>query len=158
MGKKQKPKDILKVGQEIGVSVKELDKENKRIKLTFDEKGLDPWSNIQEKYKISDIVEVEVLNFAPFGAFVKVDKGVEGLIHISQICQRRITKPEEALQIGQKISAKIISIDAQNKKMELSIREIEETGENSETAMVETSEKSLDVQGEKSVTVAENND
>ena len=64
---------------------------------------------------------------APFGAFVKVDNGIEGLIHISQICQKRITKPEEVLQVGEKINAKIINLDAQNKKMELSIREIEGT-------------------------------
>lgn len=123
----KKPKDILKVGQEIGVSIKELDKENKRIKLVYEKKGPNPWSKVEEKYKVSDIVTVEVLNLAPFGAFVKVDNGIEGLIHISQICQKRITKPEEVLQVGEKINAKIINLDAQNKKMELSIREIEGT-------------------------------
>lgn len=153
----KKPKDILKVGQEIGVSVKELDKENKRIKLVYDKKGPNPWSSVEGKYKVSDIVTVEVLNFAPFGAFVKVDNGVEGLIHISQICQKRITKPEEVLQVGQKVNAKIISLDAQNKKMELSIREIEgtsddtEVAENGENAMVEASESALNIQGEKAI-------
>ena len=147
----KKPKDILNVGQEIKVSVKELDKENKRIKLVYDKKGPDPWSKIEENYKVADVVTVKISNFAPFGAFAKIDKGVEGLIHISQICEKRISKPEEVLKIGQKVNAKIISIDPENRKIELSIRELEGTSNeineeaNQETAMVEAEEKSLDV-------------
>lgn len=147
----KKPKDILNVGQEIKVSVKELDKENKRIKLVYDKKGPDPWSKIEENYNVGDVVTVKISNFAPFGAFAKIDKGVEGLIHISQICEKRISKPEEVLKIGQKVNAKIISIDPENRKIELSIRELEGTSNeineeaNQETAMVEAEEKSLDV-------------
>ena len=63
----------------------------------------------------------------PFGAFVKIDKGVEGLVHISQISEKRIAKPEEVLKVGQKVNAKIINIDLENKKIELSIRELEGT-------------------------------
>lgn len=123
----KKPKDILKVGQEIKVKIKEVDKENKRIKLIYDKKGPDPWEKIDEKYKVSDVVTVKILNFVPFGAFVRIEKGVEGLVHISQICEKRISKPEEVLKIGQKVNAKIISIDKENKKIELSIRELEGT-------------------------------
>lgn len=123
----KKPKDILKVGQEVKVKIKELDKENKRIKLVYDKKGPDPWTKVADKYQVGDVVTVKITNMAPFGAFAKVDKGIEGLIHISQICERRINKPEEALELGQKVNAKIISLDAENKKMELSIRELEGT-------------------------------
>lgn len=153
----KKPKDILKVGQEIKVSVKDLDKENKRIKLVYDKKGPDPWSKVEEKYKVADVVTVKISNLAPFGAFAKIDKGIEGLIHISQICEKRITKPEEVLKIGQKVNAKIISIDVDNKKIELSIRELEGTSDeleaekNEETAVVPAEEKSLDVQEEKAI-------
>lgn len=153
----KKPKDILKVGQEIKVSVKDLDKENKRIKLVYDKKGPDPWSKVEEKYKVADVVTVKISNLAPFGAFAKIDKGIEGLIHISQICEKRITKPEEVLKIGQKVNAKIISIDVDNKKIELSIRELEGTSDeleaekNGETAVVAAEEKSLDVQEEKAI-------
>ncbi|MBQ3409231.1 MAG: S1 RNA-binding domain-containing protein [Clostridia bacterium] len=153
----KKPKDILKVGQEIKVSIKELDKENKRIKLVYDKKGPDPWSKVKENYKLSDVVTVKISNFAPFGAFAKIDKGIEGLIHISQICQKRITKPEDVLTIGQKVNAKIIGIDAQNKKIELSIRELEgtsdelKTEDEAETGIVAVKEKSLNVQGEKAL-------
>ena len=153
----KKPKDILKVGQEIKVSVKDLDKENKRIKLVYDKKGPDPWSKVEEKYKVADVVTVKISNLTPFGAFAKIDKGIEGLIHISQICEKRITKPEEVLKIGQKVNAKIISIDVDNKKIELSIRELEGTSDeleaekNEETAVVPAEEKSLDVQEEKAI-------
>ena len=153
----KKPKDILKVGQEIKVSVKELDKENKRIKLVYDKKGPDPWSKVEEKYKVADVVTVKISNLAPFGAFAKIDKGIEGLIHISQICEKRITKPEEVLKIGQKVNAKIISIDAENKKIELSIRELEgtsdelETEESDETAIVPAEEKALETKGKTAV-------
>ena len=153
----KKPKDILKVGQEIKVSVKELDKENRRIKLVYDKKGPDPWSKVEEKYKVADVVTVKISNLAPFGAFAKIDKGIEGLIHISQICEKRITKPEEVLKIGQKVNAKIISIDAENKKIELSIRELEGTSdeleaeESEETAIVPAEEKALETKDETAV-------
>lgn len=142
----KKPKDILEVGQEIKVKVKEVDKENKRLKLIYDKKGPDPWEKVEEKYKVSDVISVKVLHFVPFGAFVKIEKGIEGLIHISQICERRIAKPEDVLKIGQKVNAKIISIDKENKKIELSIREIEGTSQ--DTDLMVNEEKSVAVQDE----------
>lgn len=160
----KKPKDILTVGQEIKVKIKELDKENKRIKLVYDKKGPDPWSKVEEKYKVADVVTVKISNLAPFGAFAKIEKGIEGLIHISQICEKRITKPDEVLTIGQKVNAKIISIDAQNKKIELSIRELEGTSdeleaeESEETAVVPAEEKALETKGETAVVEGQNNE
>ena len=123
----KKPSDILKVGQEIKVKVQEFDKENKRLKLEYDKKGINPWDKFAEKYNVNDIVTVKVSNLMPFGAFVTIDKGVEGLVHISQISEKRINKPEDVLKIGQKVNAKIINIDLENKKVELSIKELEGT-------------------------------
>ena len=123
----KKPEDIVKVGQEIKVKVQEFDKENKRLKLEYDKKGANPWEKFAEKYNVNDIVTVKVVNLMPFGAFVKVDKGIEGLVHISQISEKRIAKPDEILKVGQKVNAKIINIDVENKKVELSIRELEGT-------------------------------
>ena len=123
----KKPSDILQVGQEIKVKVQDFDKENKRLKLEYDKKGANPWDVFAEKYKVNDIVTVKVSNLMPFGAFVKIDKGIEGLVHISQISEKRITKPDEVLSVGQKVNAKIINIDLENKKVELSIRELEGT-------------------------------
>jgi len=128
-GRNQNPKDILQVGQEIDVKVKELDKENKRFKLSYEKKGPNPWNKVEEKYNIGDIVKVKISKLMPFGAFAELEKGIEGLIHISQICERKIAKPEEELQVGQKVNAKIINIDFENKKIELSIRELEGTSQ-----------------------------
>lgn len=123
----KKPEDIVKQGQEIKVKVLDFDRENKRLKLEYDKKGANPWDKFAEKYNVNDIVTVKVANLMPFGAFVKIDKGIEGLVHISQISEKRIAKPEEVLKVGQKVNAKIINIDLENKKIELSIKELEGT-------------------------------
>ena len=128
-GRNQNPKDILQVGQIIDVKIKELDKENRRFKLSYEKKGPNPWNKVKEKYNVGDVVKVKISKIMPFGAFAELEKGIEGLIHISQICERKITKPEEELQVGQKVNAKIINIDLENKKIELSIRELEGTSQ-----------------------------
>lgn len=128
-GRNQNPRDILQVGQSIEVRVKELDKENKRFKLSYEKKGPNPWNKVEEKYHVGDVIKVKISKLMPFGAFAELEKGIEGLIHISQICERKITKPEEELKEGQKVNAKIINIDLENKKLELSIREIEGTSQ-----------------------------
>ena len=128
-GRNQNPRDILQVGQSIEVRVKELDKENKRFKLSYEKKGPNPWNKVEEKYHVGDVIKVKISKLMPFGAFAELEKGIEGLIHISQICERKITKPEEELKEGQRVNAKIINIDLENKKLELSIREIEGTSQ-----------------------------
>ena len=128
-GRNQNPRDILQVGQSIEVRVKELDKENKRFKLSYEKKGPNPWNKVEEKYHVGDVIKVKISKLMPFGAFAELEKGIEGLIHISQICERKIAKPEEELKEGQKVNAKIINIDLENKKLELSIREIEGTSQ-----------------------------
>ena len=126
-GRNQNPKDILQVGQEIDVKIKELDKENKRFKLSYEKKGPNPWNKIDEKYHIGDIVTVKVVKIMPFGAFVQLEKGIEGLVHISQICEKKIARPDDVLKVGDKVNAKIIELDKETRKIELSIRELEGT-------------------------------
>ena len=128
-GRNQNPRDILQVGQSIEVREKELDKENKRFKLSYEKKGPNPWNKVEEKYHVGDVIKVKISKLMPFGAFAELEKGIEGLIHISQICERKIAKPEEELKEGQRVNAKIINIDLENKKLELSIREIEGTSQ-----------------------------
>lgn len=123
----ENPRNILQVGETIDVTVKELDKENKRFKLSYDKKGPSPWTKVEEKYHVGDVVKVKVSKLMPFGAFVELEKGIEGLVHISQICERKISKPEEELQVGKKVNAKIIDIDTEHQKLELSIRDLEGT-------------------------------
>ena len=150
----KKPADILKVGQEIKVKVLEFDKENKRLKLEYDKKGANPWDKFAEKYNVNDIVTVKVANLMPFGAFVKIDKGIEGLVHISQISEKRITRPEEVLKVGQKVNAKIINIDLENKKIELSIRELEGT---SNEMIEETEQETVEEPAKEESTAEESN-
>ena len=121
-----KAADLLKQGQEIEVTVKEIDTENKRLKLGYD-KGPNPLDTLIEKYNINDIVKVKVSKFMPFGVFVELEPGIEGLVHISEIAEKNITKPEDELKIGQHVNAKIIDIDKEKKKIGLSIRELEGT-------------------------------
>lgn len=128
-GRNQNPRDILQVEQNIEVRVKELDKENKRFKLSYEKKGPDPWNKVEDKYHVGDVVKVKISKLMPFGAFAELEKGIEGLVHISQICERKITKPEEELSVGKKVNTKVIDIDLENKKIELSIRELEGTSQ-----------------------------
>lgn len=121
--------DFLKVGQDINVAIKEIDSENKKIQLSYPEKEPNPWDTITEKYNLNDVVNVTVKKIMPFGAFVELEEGIEGLVHISQISEKRIAKPDDILELGQKVDAKIIEVDLEKRKMELSIREIEGTGD-----------------------------
>lgn len=124
-----KPDEILKQGQEIEVQVIDVDKENRRVKFSYGNKGPNPWNNIEEKYKINDVVKVKVSKIMNFGAFVELEPGIEGLVHISQIAERKIAKPEEELKIGKHVNAKIIEMDQEKQRIELSIRELEGTSE-----------------------------
>ena len=122
-----KPDEILKQGQKIKVTIIELDKENKRIKLAYGDKGPNPWSKAETKYHISDIINVKVVKMMPFGVLVELETGIEGLVHISQIVERKITKPEEELKLNQHVNAKIIDMNLEEQRIELSIRELEGT-------------------------------
>lgn len=126
-GKNANPNDILKVGESIKVTVKSVDKENKRLLLSYGDKGPNPWEEAKGKYNVNDIVKVKAVKLMPFGAFVELEKGIEGLVHISQICEKRIAKPEEELKVGQHVNAKILDIDYESQKLELSIKELEGT-------------------------------
>ena len=122
-----KPEEILKQGQVIKVTIKELDKENRRIKLSYLDKGPNPWNVVSDKYHIGDIVKVKVVKLMPFGAFVELETGIEGLVHISQISEKKITKPDEELKENMHVNAKIIDMNIEEQRIELSIRELEGT-------------------------------
>ena len=126
-GRNQNPADILSVGQEIDVKIKNADRENKRLQLIYGKKGPNPWEKAEEKYHVGDVVTVKVVKLMNFGAFVQLEKGIEGLVHISQICERKIAKPEDELKLSQKVNAKIIEFDKENQRIELSIRDLEGT-------------------------------
>ena len=126
--KNEKIEDKFQVGDEIEVKIKDFNKEERRISLEYPLKGENPWFALANKYKINDIVTCKVVKFAPFGAFVEIEKGLEGLVHNSEITGlRRVVKPEDELKLGQMVNAKIINIDKEKLKIGLSIKEIEGT-------------------------------
>jgi len=124
-GRVEKPEDVLKIGSEITVSVISIDKENKKLSLSLKKLLPDPWLNIKDKYPIGSIVLGKVVRFAQFGAFVELEPGVDGLIHVSHISTKRVEKPEDELTIGQMVKAKILQVQDDEKKISLSIREVE---------------------------------
>ena len=122
-----KPNEILEQGQKIKVTIIELDKENKRIKLGYGDKGPNPWNKVETKYHIGDIVKVKVVKMMPFGVFVELEPGIEGLVHISQIAEKKIAKPDEILKLNEHVNAKIIDMNIEQQRIELSIKELEGT-------------------------------
>jgi len=118
-------KDVLKEGQIIDVKIIDLDKENKKLSLSMKELMPKPWENVKEKYPEDSIVLGKVVRLNDFGAFVELEPGVDGLVHISKISHERINHPKEALTIGEEIKAKILSVDEENKRIALSIKDAE---------------------------------
>ena len=126
--KNEKLENIFNINDKIEVKIKSFSKEDKKISLEYPLKGENPWFALAGKYKVSDIVTCKIAKFASFGAFLEIEKGLEGLVHNSEITSlKRVVKPEDELQLGQMINAKIIDIDKEKLKIGLSIKEIEGT-------------------------------
>ena len=117
-----KPEDVVKVGDEIDVFVIALDPEKRKISLGYKTEATNPWTLFNNQFKVGDVAKVKIVKLMTFGAFAEIIPGVDGLIHISQIADRRIGKPEDVLSEGQEVDAKIIDIDQEHKRISLSIR------------------------------------
>ncbi len=137
------PSDVVSVGDELTVYIKEFDKENNRISLGYKTEESNPWKIFNDTYKVDDVAKVKIVNMMPFGAFAQIVPGVDGLIHISQIANKKIAKPEDVLKVGEEVDAKIIEIDDENKKVSLSIRALlpEEANEEAVEEVVEATEE-----------------
>jgi len=116
------PSEVLKVGDEVEVYIKSLDPEKKKISLGYRKAEDNPWEVLRAKYPVGSVVEAAVVSFTSFGAFARVLPGVDGLIHISQIANRRVEKPQEELSIGQEVQVKIVGIDFEKRRVSLSVR------------------------------------
>ncbi|MHB1153847.1 MAG: bifunctional 4-hydroxy-3-methylbut-2-enyl diphosphate reductase/30S ribosomal protein S1 [Eubacteriales bacterium] len=116
------PSEVVSVGDKITVYVKSFDPEARRISLGYKTDETNPWAMFTSKYQIGDVAPVKIVSMMPFGAFAEVVPGADGLIHISQIADKKINKPADILEIGQVVDAKIIDIDMENRKISLSIR------------------------------------
>ena len=118
------PSDVLKTGDKVQVTVLSFDRERKRISLGMRREEDNPWYKAEEKYKVGDVVKGTVVRLVPFGAFVELEKGLDGLVHISQISSVRIAKPGDVLKTGQEVEAKIVEFNKEAKKISLSIKEV----------------------------------
>lgn len=125
-GRIKSPSDVLSVGQVVDVYVLSVDKENKKIALGYRKAEDNPWFEIEKKHQVDEVLEVKVKRVVPFGIFVELETGLEGLVHISNITNKRIGTPNEVVKVGQYVNAKITSIDVENKKIELSMKALEE--------------------------------
>ena len=116
------PAEVVKVGDEIDVYVISFDPEKHKISLGYKTAEMNPWNQFMTNYNVGDVVDAKVVKLMTFGAFAEILPGVDGLIHISQIADRRIGKPEDVLSEGQDVQVKITDVDAENKRISLSIR------------------------------------
>lgn len=119
-----KAADVAGEGDEVQVLVKKIDKEAKRVALSIKATQEDPWVAEASQLQIGDQMDVEVVRFLPFGAIVKINDKLEGLVHISEIARERIEKPADALEIGQVVKAEVIKLDLDSKKIGMSISKI----------------------------------
>lgn len=119
------PADVLTEDEEIKVMILGIDKEKERISLGLKQTLADPWDSIEERYNVGNKVKGVVTRVVDFGAFVKLEDGVEGLVHISQLSHRHVAKTEEVVNPGDEVEVKIISLDPEGRRIGLSIRELE---------------------------------
>ncbi|KYH29101.1 MULTISPECIES: 30S ribosomal protein S1 [Clostridium] len=119
------PSEVVKEGDKVEVYVIDFDKEKGRISLGLKDVEGDPWNNAAFKYKVNDILEGTVVRLLDFGAFVEIEPGIEGLVHVTEITDENIAKPSQVLKIGDKVKVKILEINPEEKKMALSIKEAE---------------------------------
>jgi len=117
-------KDLLEVGQEVEVYVMNVDRERKRIGLSLKRLKPDPWTLVEQKYQVNEIVTGTVTNITKFGAFARLEEGIEGLIHVSELADYNVNKPDEVVQEGQTYHLRILNIDPNRRRIGLSLRQV----------------------------------
>src|ERR1700734_1535381 len=120
------PSEMLKVGQEIEVLVLDIDREKERVSLGLKQKTMNPWDQIAEKYPVNMKVKGKVTNLVPYGAFVELEPGIEGLVHVSELSwTKRIARPADVLTQGQEIEAVVVGVSKEDQKVSLSVRQLD---------------------------------
>ena len=145
------PSEVVAVGDEIEVYVKALDTEKRKISLGYKKAEDNPWTIFQNNYSVDDVVTVKIVSMTTYGAFARIIPGVDGLIHISQIANKHVAKPQDELTIGQELEAKITAVDLDKKRVSLSIRvllEPEVKEEIEEDAVVASTEEAVEAVAE----------
>lgn len=118
------PSSIINEGDEIDIYILALDREKQRVSLSRKKLLKSPWEIVLEKYSEGDIIAGKVVRIAPFGAFVEIEPGVDGLVHVSQLANHRVEKPQDVVSVNQQVQVKILSINPEEKRIGLSIKEV----------------------------------
>ena len=137
------PSEVISVGEEVEVEVLDFNKEKNRISLGLKQTLPKPWDIFIEKRNIGDIVSGKIVNLLDFGAFVRLEEGVDGLVHVSQISKEHVNKPSDVLEIGEEVMVKIIDVNEEEKRISLSMREVEEDNIEEDTINNEELEVSI---------------
>lgn len=116
------PSEVVSVGDVLEVYIKDLDKEANRISLGYKKTEDNPWEIFKAKYSVGDVVKATIVSITSFGAFAQIIDGVDGLIHISQIADKKVENVKDILSVGQEVDVKIIDIDTEAKRISISIR------------------------------------
>jgi len=125
-GRLSHPSELLKVGQELDVVVLDINREKERVSLGLKQKSANPWDNIEAKFPVGTKVKGKVVNLVPYGAFVEVEPGVEGLVHVTELSwTKRIAKPSDVLKQGQEVEAVVLGINREEQKISLGLRQLE---------------------------------
>ncbi len=124
--------DVLEIGKKYEFKVLKIDENSKKVSIGYKQLQPQPWDLAVEKYAEGDVIHGKVVRIVPFGAFVEVEKGIDGLVHVSQISHEFLENPTTVLTIGQEIDAKILKLDCEERKMTLSIKALEPKPENAE--------------------------
>jgi len=119
------PSKLLQVGQDVEAVVLEVDMDNRRISLGLKQTEPDPWTTLAERYAIGSVIAGRVRNLTDFGAFIEVEEGIDGLVHVSDISTRRIKHPSEVLKKGERVEAVILNIDTDNHRLSLGIKQLQ---------------------------------
>ena len=121
------PSELLRIGQEVDVQILEVDREKERVSLGLKQMSDNPWADIQAKFPIGAEVKGKVTKLLPYGAFVEIEKGVEGLVHVSELSWvKRITRPSDVLELEQELTAVVLGISEDEQKISLGVRQLEE--------------------------------
>jgi small subunit ribosomal protein S1 len=119
------PSEVLTIGQKVEVRVLDIDRDRQRISLGLKQTQKDPWQQVFENRQVNEIVHGRVTKLVSFGAFVEIEEGVEGLIHISELAQHHVEDPSEIVRPGQEVNVKIIEIDPERRRLSLSLKRLE---------------------------------
>ena len=118
------PSEVVQVGQEVEVEILDVDLERERVSLSLKATQEDPWKEFERKYQAGEIIEGQVTKLVPFGAFVRVAPGIEGLVHISELSEQHVDSPESVLSVGDQVRVKVIEVDVARRRISLSMRQV----------------------------------